>query len=118
MNNIDLDKGRNTGRTERMLFAAAQHALYNGQTIVLMHNTVAISTAYQYLRGVFKQTVIDQLVFRHPSSGDCEWLDMGTPIIRGLRGAIFVDHHVYAERLHGINKLLEGFHKYDTDSTK
>lgn len=118
MINIDLEKGRNTGRTTRMLFAAAQHATHNGQTFILMHSAGEVAGAYRYLKSVFQPHILEKLVIRSATASDCVWLDLGTPDMRGLKGELFVDHHVYAERLQGINKLLEGFHKYDTEHTE
>lgn len=104
---MNEDSKRGTGRTTRMLFAAAQQALriksnYNPHVVVVGYSRNATDMLRRMARDWFSDHIFDRMCF---ISWD-QYQKPDVPRSRTSEENIFVDHHCYYEEVQSLERKL------------
>lgn len=110
---INLAGNRGSGRTTRMLFDAALRVAQGHDVFVVVHDTQTIPWIELLAHQLLSEAVIKRMTFIQASSTRIVHNKSGLVVLGHSLESTFVDHHVYAVLLQGVNSLIEGFTKYD-----
>ena len=104
---------RGSGRTTRMLWAAAQAAQHDVVYVVGNTHTQVQELEY-YSRTLFSAQIIHNMRFVGVYYTGMAWTsDMKVVNIGQGTNNVFVDHWVYEAKLEGLRNLIDGATKYD-----
>jgi len=104
---------RGTGRTTRMLWAAAQ-AAQHGIVYVVGNTHTQVLELTHYASALFSAQIIHNMRFVGVYNTGMAWTsDMKVVRIGQGTNNVFVDHWVYEAKLEGLRNLIDGATKYD-----
>lgn len=104
---LDLDSKRGTGRTTKMLFAAAQVVAQGHSVEIVVHSDTFKREVERLIRYYFSESLIPNfkvLVYDN--------IDVVKPMFFNHHNR-FIDHHVLYGQLKQFERIYEEFTKYD-----
>ncbi|QNO11455.1 hypothetical protein Aristophanes_00031 [Acinetobacter phage Aristophanes] len=108
-----LHNARGSGRTTRMLWAAAQAAQHK-QVCVVANTNSQLQELERYAHRLFSPNILQNMKFVAVFHTGMEWTsDMRVVRLGQGEKDLYVDHRVYEAKLEGLQNLITGATKYD-----